>query len=75
MKIKTAIILLMLLTMVQCTDEKKKSTIPSDKTDDFEKICIEGHIYYEKTKTFGYAGYGYLSIKLDDNGKPMKCYQ
>lgn len=74
MKIKTAGILLALLAIAGCRENSEKPVTPSDRTGDFKKICIEGHIYYEKTVTFGYAGYGYLSIKLDDNGKPVKCH-
>jgi hypothetical protein len=31
----------------------------------YEKICVEGHIYFH--------GYKRLAIKLDDEGKPIKC--
>ena len=31
----------------------------------FDKICIEGHIYYRMGRQ--------LAIKLDSNGKPIKC--
>jgi hypothetical protein len=40
-----------------------------DSTDDFDKICIEGHVYYMRTTPY----HGYLSIKLDDEGRPIKC--
>jgi hypothetical protein len=35
----------------------------------YNKTCIGGHVYYEKN--YMYAGY--LAIKLNDNGKPVKC--
>jgi hypothetical protein len=31
----------------------------------YEKICVEGHVYFH--------GYNRLAIKLDDEGKPIKC--
>ena len=33
------------------------------------KVCIEEHLYYQFN---GYAASTY-AIKLDDNGKPIKC--
>lgn len=33
------------------------------------KVCIEGHVYHQ-IAAYGGATY---SIKLDDNGKPIKC--
>jgi len=34
-----------------------------------EKKCLEGHIYFIVT----YYGHGKLALKVDDNGKPIKC--
>ena len=28
----------------------------------FDKVCLDGHVYYQG-----------MGIKLDDNGKPVKC--
>lgn len=35
----------------------------------FDMICIENHIYYQDDSGYN----GYLAIKLDDDGKPVKC--
>lgn len=69
MKIKTATILLTLLTMVQCGD---KDGI-EDKSSSYEKICIEGHVYFERDQW--YWRKSMVSIKLTDDGKPVKCYK
>ncbi len=36
----------------------------------FDVLCIEGHEYYKRT-VGGYKGIG--MIRLDDEGKPVKC--
>jgi len=33
-----------------------------------KKVCLEGHVYF-----YGGMPGTYLAIKLDDNGKPIKC--
>lgn len=38
---------------------------------DYEYICIEGHIYH--TVNFGQKMA--IAIKLDDEGRPIKCQQ
>lgn len=40
-----------------------------DVVNEFNKICIEGYVYFEKTLTYQ----GYLAPKLNDNGSPVKC--
>jgi len=40
-----------------------------DSSDKFDKICIEGHVYYQRVA----GNAGYLSIKLDAYGNPVKC--
>jgi len=37
--------------------------------DDYTEICIHGHSYW--TATFGMKGM--TTIRLDDDGKPVKC--
>ena len=39
--------------------------IAIDKKDKFNIICIDNHRYYERNN--------FAFIKLDDNGKPIKC--
>jgi len=55
-----------ILFLVKCGDIETKTKKQRDLSDIFDKVCIENHIYY-------FAGNGYLAIKLDDNGKPIKC--
>jgi hypothetical protein len=73
MRIKIAVILLVLLATAgcgnnECREESKRPM--DDHTRFYEEVCIGGHVYYQRS--IGYQGY--LSIKLDDNGKPVKCY-
>lgn len=37
--------------------------------DDYEIVCIGGHEYNYAS----FAAKGFLAIKLDDDGKPIKC--
>ena len=34
-----------------------------------EKVCIEGHIYFKGNAVYE----GYFGLKVDDDGKPIKC--
>lgn len=43
--------------------------LDKDVSKSFNKICIEGHVYYERTLVDN----GYLAPKLNDNGTPVKC--
>ena len=43
-------------------------TLGSDE-DDYHIVCIGGHEYYRAN--FAYKGF--LGIKLNDDGKPIKC--
>jgi len=45
----------------------KMGTDPTD----YESICIEGHVYH--TVNFGQKMA--VAIKLDDDGRPIKCQQ
>jgi hypothetical protein len=36
----------------------------------YDKVCIEGHVYYSM---YTHNGYTVIVLKLDDNGKPVKC--
>ncbi len=39
------------------------------KSEHYKEVCIQGHTYYRAS----YMGQMGLTIKLDDNGKPVKC--
>lgn len=73
MRIKIAGILLVLLATAgcgnnECQEESKRPM--NDHTYKYDEVCIGGHVYYQRAVMHQ----GYLSIKLDDNGKPVKCY-
>lgn len=38
-----------------------------DKSYNYSRICIEGHIYF--------SSFSRVAIKLDNDGKPIKCYK
>ena len=44
-------------------------TTLGNKNSDFKKICIEEHIYYKAS----FVSKGFMAIKLDTDGKPIKC--
>lgn len=54
------------LFIIGCNGEDRTN---KDISGDFDKICLEGHVYYYRQ--FGHNGY--LAIKLDDYGNPVKC--
>lgn len=73
MRIKIAGIILALLATAgcgnnECREESKRPK--NDHTHKYDEVCIGGHIYYEGRTGSVWA----LSIKLDDNGRPVKCY-
>ena len=53
-----------ILFLVKCGDIETKRQ--RDLSSNFDKVCIENHIYY-------FTGNGFLAIKLNDDGKPVKC--
>lgn len=66
----TLISLLGLFALVYLNEIRNgNNKLNEDVTKHFNKICIEGHIYYERTLTHN----GYLSPILNDNGTPVKC--
>lgn len=40
-----------------------------DSQEDYETICLGGHEYWK----VNFAAKGFLSVKLDDAGKPISC--
>ena len=38
-------------------------------SDDYSTVCIKGHEYWQATFVY----HGFLSIKLDPEGKPIPC--
>jgi hypothetical protein len=55
--------------MCGCIDEGHDYSKADDKINYFNKICIEGHVYYMRET--GHTGF--LAIKLNDNGTPAHC--
>lgn len=58
-------ILFIFLVLVSCSKPVSNGKIYSY----MGKICIEGHVYHQFN---AYTASTY-AIKLDDNGKPIKC--
>ena len=48
---------------------KGKDKTYYDSSAKFNKICIEGHVYYQRTP----PNVEYIAIKLDNYGNPIKC--
>ena len=48
-----------------CNQESNDKNEIKDKTKSYNKICIEGHVYF--------SGFRKLAVKLDNNGKPVDC--
>ena len=57
---------LTLSLIVSCTNGKRDNI---NKSGDFDTICVDNHVYYEYESPYKYA----LSVKLNDDGKPIKC--
>jgi len=55
------IIILLCLGMFGCNGNR----LNIDKSSIFNTICLDNHVYYD-------SGYR-LAIKLNDDGKPIKC--
>jgi len=67
MKVLKFLIIFIAGFLVSCSGND--NNIIKDSSKEFEKICIEGHVYFKRED--GHKGY--LSIKLSDDGKPIKC--
>lgn len=66
----TIIAFVMLVSIAGCEDQYSSGFIKSsDRTKDIYKECVEGHVYYRLVGTKESS----LAIKLDDDGKPVKC--
>ena len=46
-----------------------KTSRLGSKSSHYKEVCIQGHTYYRAN----YMGKMGLTIKLDDNGRPVKC--
>lgn len=61
--------LVLTLFLVSCGSERYEQTEPRDLSNKYVVICIDGHQYYQRR-----AGHkGMTAIKLDSEGKPVKC--
>ena len=60
------VLLCLIIFIIGCDNDNIKRITPKNK---FDIVCINGHEYYFN-KCYGYTA---LAIKLDDNGKPIKC--
>lgn len=62
---------LLMLTLLLIGCSEGPVSVDGMRIKEFEKTCLEGHVYF-----YNYGGqYGgsFGSIKLDANGKPVRC--
>jgi hypothetical protein len=67
---KTLFLILAISLIFSCNEVGQDFSNDGDQSYKYDKVCIEGHIYYSMRT---YYGYYVISPKLDDNGKPVKC--
>jgi len=64
---KKIIFLLTCIFLISCGEQRNwKDT---DTITPMRKVCVEGHVYYKNMAPYN----GGIAIKLDDEGKPIKC--
>ena len=65
-------LMIAVLTIANCTPDISKSLDKTDNENVTVKriVCVEGHLYYQFAS---YGGSNDYSLKVDDNGKPLKC--
>ncbi len=78
---KKYIVLCLILILSSCSESERVTVVKQKrKTTDkilkdvagnsnFNKICLEGHTYWYRSSGHATA----FAIKLDDDGKPIKC--
>lgn len=70
-QIKAFLLVLAILTLFPFKALSQEK--PKDLTREFKIVCLGGHQYWFRN-LYSYGGfYESLAIKLDDNGKPIKC--
>lgn len=76
MMIKKMLIIISLLLVVGCENEEVPTDVKkSDGTKDIGVFVDKetGCEYLHKSEGAGYQGYGGMTIRLDENGKPKGC--
>ena len=58
------VIISTIITIAKCTRDYSKKPVV-DKTQSYNRVCIGGHQYWNM--------YNRLGIRLNDQGKPIKC--
>ncbi len=65
---KYLIISLIALSLYGCFTHGEDKT-NKESVGNYDKICIEGHVYYTKNTGHKHS----IAVKLDEYGKPVKC--
>jgi hypothetical protein len=63
------IVLIAALFIVGCEESRE----PVDTGTIYNNVCIDGVTYVYFRGRAGYAGYGYMSVKLDKDSKVIPC--
>ncbi|MBT2580220.1 hypothetical protein J7E43_23075 [Bacillus sp. ISL-8] len=72
---KKLLIILSLMLVVGCENEEQPEEIKKTSVENIEIFVDKetGCEYLYRDKTYGYAGVGGMTIRLDENGKPKGC--
>ncbi|MEW9167290.1 DUF6440 family protein [Bacillus pacificus] len=72
---KKLLVILLLILVVGCEKTENPEEIKKTSVDNIE-IFVDretGCEYLYRDNTYGYAGVGGMTIRLDENGKPKGC--
>lgn len=61
--------LVLFILLSSCNEPNGRDLSNKEVSDWYDKVCIENHIYYEISSGHRAS----MAIKLDDDGKPVKC--
>ena len=69
--VSISIAVLTLIGVTACDEDHNKPRVYRDANFDIAIICVEGHVMY--TAHANVIDIKGIAMKLDDNGKPIKC--
>ncbi len=72
---KKLLVILSLMSVVGCKNGEQPEEIKKTSVENIEVFIDKetGCEYLYRDKTYGYAGVGGMTIRLDENGKPKGC--